>query len=572
MAVSYVILIVWQLRHKHDGSWREEKKVDIITGLQRQAVPYWLADLNNQDVLPLRQLLGNSLYYPSCGSDGRPVQYLAGMIYSFIYVDYGIDRDAVIRSLHDAHEGFMGYNMIHCRDVAKSELVPHGWDPIPPDYRDNKPDHYKEHIKEPFAIWSIHERDKSRGEDHGPERFSFLFICGDGTATYQALYHEHPFLPDVVAIIQPGHGFGCNWTDYTNPDLIFARSVLKHPFGIPKFLLSDGCMRGHEDNTCCWPEYATTPQSVAESGLYLWERKTDKIKATMKWDDDVKVRKTKLNCQNVLDILIREHPEYLRSNAASDSLFLEHIEQAIAIYMEYDELFEFNREIAEAALKRIPTGVISNPVSLVFIQHYHDAIDQLAYMRFIRETAEDSSGSAMRLNNRANAKAELGRIDEALEDYNLACQENPSSTSPQDITPFFGRAQLCLRIGLNPEALKDVEHIFGLLSASSCDNPSDHLSLARLFLQCNDPERSVICLNRLMKVLTDMLPFTYISADGSLEYEKGGHYVFALDSLSSEIIGLVKNIEESFGRNKNLIMLLETVKGDIALWRAKTGI
>jgi len=248
--------------------------MNTIAGIQRRAVPEWLAGLENQDLFPIRELLNNSLYYPSCGSDGRPVQYLAGMIHSFVYVDYGIDRDAVMQSLHDAHEGFYGYNMIHCRDVSERELVPHGWQPILPDGRENEPDRYKEHIKKPFAVWSIHERDKARGKDYGPERFSFLYICGDGAATYQALYHGNQCVPDVVAIIQPGHGFGCNWTDYTNPDLVFARSVLKNPFGIPGFLLSDRCMSGNTENTCCWPEYATTPQSVADSGLNLWKRKT----------------------------------------------------------------------------------------------------------------------------------------------------------------------------------------------------------------------------------------------------------------------------------------------------------
>lgn len=291
----------------------------------------------------------------------------------------------------------------------------------------------------------------------------------------------------------------------------------------------------------------------------------------MKWDDEVKVRETKLNCKNILDILTREHPEYLRLNVADDILFLEHLEQAIDIYMENDGLFEFDREIAEAALKSLPPGVIANPMSVEFIQHYQDAIDQLAYVSFIKETAEDVCDYAMCFNNRANAKAELGRIDEALEDYNLACQQNPDGTSPDEITPFLGRAQLYIKIGRRPEALNDAEHIFDVLSASPCEDPSAYLSLARLFHQCNEHEKSVICLKRLLLVVTEMLPFTFVTANGSLEYEKGGHHVFALDSLLSEIIGLVKVIEKSLGQNKHLIMLLETVKDDIVLWRAKTG-
>ncbi|OGW26529.1 MAG: hypothetical protein A2X59_00055 [Nitrospirae bacterium GWC2_42_7] len=290
----------------------------------------------------------------------------------------------------------------------------------------------------------------------------------------------------------------------------------------------------------------------------------------MKWDDEVKTSKTISNYQqHIFDILIKEHPEYLRSDVVADILFLERIEQALHIYLEYPDPFEFERDPAEAVLKSLPSEIIKNSAAVEFIQYYQDARNQLEHERFLKETADDNCESA---NNRANAKAELGRIDEALEDYNQACHENPKSPLPHKITPFFGRARLYLEIGQGLDALKNAEHIFDLLSESSYVDTFEYLSLAELFLQCNVPEKSVICLKHLLDFLTDMLPFTVINSDGSLEYEKDGFHMSTSDSHLTEIISLVKDIEKSLGQNTHLIRLLETVKNDIALWRAKTGI
>ena len=60
-------------------------------------VPGWLArassDTMKTSLFPLHNILRDSLYYPASSFDGDPVAYLAGCIASFIYVDFGHDRE-----------------------------------------------------------------------------------------------------------------------------------------------------------------------------------------------------------------------------------------------------------------------------------------------------------------------------------------------------------------------------------------------------------------------------------------------------------------------------------------------
>lgn len=59
----------------------------------------------------------------------------------------------------------------------------------------------------PFCHWFIMEREKDFDETHGPERFSLLYICGEGVATYLQLYNANNIVPIAIAVIQPGTGW-----------------------------------------------------------------------------------------------------------------------------------------------------------------------------------------------------------------------------------------------------------------------------------------------------------------------------------------------------------------------------
>ena len=75
-------------------------------GLEELEMPSWLKELTPEsmvnDPLPLTDLLENSLYYPSAGSDGTPIRYLAGNIYSFFYVDYCMKQEKIINDIKKA--------------------------------------------------------------------------------------------------------------------------------------------------------------------------------------------------------------------------------------------------------------------------------------------------------------------------------------------------------------------------------------------------------------------------------------------------------------------------------------
>lgn len=292
----------------------------------------------------------------------------------------------------------------------------------------------------------------------------------------------------------------------------------------------------------------------------------------MKWDEGVNVKNNMPDYRNIMDILILGHLECLHSKTA-DILFLKHLEQAIHIYFTgNDEPFAFDSELAESALKRLPPAVIDKPMAVEFLKLYLDAREECAYLQFISETAGDCGDSYMALNNRANAKAALGRLDEALEDFNLACEKIHDSVEPYDATPFIDRAWVYVVLGRRSQALKEAEYIFDMLSNYSHSNCFEHIALARLFLKCKDPFKSLVCLKRTLWLLTEMLPFTFRGFEGSLEYEKDGEHIFALEYYLAETIGLIKQIELLPGQDKHFAAFTEALKSDIALWRAKTGI
>lgn len=232
----------------------------MIEGLDTYAVPEWLEKATDESEFPLHEILNESLYYPACGSDGNPVKRFAGHLHSFIYVDYSYEKESVIQDIRNDKTGFRGYSPLFMRDISAQDLSPNNVELIYPKPGDGNPRGYEARfMKQPFAIWCVLERNSELTDVHGPARLSFLYICGDGSATYQALYYSNQLTPKVICIIQPGHGFGCNWTDFTDPNKIFARSVLNTPSGLPEYLLYGGW--GESDfykHKSCWPDVYTT--------------------------------------------------------------------------------------------------------------------------------------------------------------------------------------------------------------------------------------------------------------------------------------------------------------------------
>lgn len=133
----------------------------MIEQISRMAFPDWLMSLTAESMiaapLPLHDILQDSLYYPGAGTDGKPVCWLAGNVYSFVYTDYMVSRSHFLETLNDEQTGFRGYHVLGSRDINEKELTPKGWLPIPPSHIDGNPNAWREHFARPFASWVVME-------------------------------------------------------------------------------------------------------------------------------------------------------------------------------------------------------------------------------------------------------------------------------------------------------------------------------------------------------------------------------------------------------------------------------
>ena len=218
------------------------------------------------DRLPVAELLQGSVYYPASAIDGRPVKYLAGFSHSFVYADCNISQDALTRNL----DTFKGYRRYHSRSVTREELCFKSFQPILPERTDGDPQ--RQHIQadfSPYALWAIYDRLPEFDEEHGPERFSLLFVGGDGVATFQSLYYSNQCTPSVIALIRCD-AFTGNWTQFFDPKTILARSVMQNPYGTPDYMFCEY----RQEPEPPWPWYSKLQHTVAVpyGRLRLWSR------------------------------------------------------------------------------------------------------------------------------------------------------------------------------------------------------------------------------------------------------------------------------------------------------------
>lgn len=200
----------------------------MLETIKQVPFPEWLK--GNDFHFNIKDILTDSCYYPSSWFDGDPVRYLAGNVYSFIYVDYMFTQEKIE---HETALGLRGYNLIYQQYIPEDQLTPPDLTRfVEPDFKD--PSERKEKLAgitkklfkdKPFAIWAIFERKSEFTEAHGPQRISVTFLRFEGAFAYQALYLYHKIAPLIVAVIQPGTGFGGNWTCFYDENSILYRSV-----------------------------------------------------------------------------------------------------------------------------------------------------------------------------------------------------------------------------------------------------------------------------------------------------------------------------------------------------------
>ena len=185
-------------------------------------VPAWLATASADDELPLARLLHGSMFYPACGIDGRPVQYFGGAVHSFVYVDQAVSRQDVIQAL----EFFKGYRLVHEKVLNEHGDMSRGF---------NSP-YFS------YAIWAVLEKQEDFGPDHGPVRFSLLYIGGEAVSADWSLYWRLRLVPVAITLIKCD-GFTGNWTSFFDDSAELATLVrlsvrLSAESNSPKYLFS----------------------------------------------------------------------------------------------------------------------------------------------------------------------------------------------------------------------------------------------------------------------------------------------------------------------------------------------
>lgn len=236
--------------------------------LEQIIMPLWLQNFNPEkdgNVFPLFDILKDSVYYPASNHDGSVIRSLMGNFYSFVYVDYFdiCNSEEILNLLYSESQGQKGYKPIFHRIISSEELSPnyanyieevHDIKKITTAEEKSKYEFWiKNNENNAFAIWFIMERSDEFDEDHNPKRYSYLFIKGEGVATYQAIYNFNKLKPKLV-VIKGSIGFTGNWTQFSNRSLIFAKVVLDlNEAGKPDYIFY---CEGHYGGKCCWIEYS----------------------------------------------------------------------------------------------------------------------------------------------------------------------------------------------------------------------------------------------------------------------------------------------------------------------------
>jgi hypothetical protein len=219
----------------------------MIKEIPNISMPEWLSV--NDFSFFLNNILQDSMYYPSSGMDGIPIQNFMGNIYSFIYVDYGINENDFNKEV-EMENAFKGYRIIHKEKILEKQLDNGTIVKIEPKISDGRPP--ENWIQSPFCYWVVFERDINYGDMYNPKRFSLLFLCSEAVSAYYVLYNKNKIAPRILCILQDGSGFGGNWTRFTDRYMDLARAVFSNK-NLPEYLINGGYQFGYKEPI--WPEY-----------------------------------------------------------------------------------------------------------------------------------------------------------------------------------------------------------------------------------------------------------------------------------------------------------------------------
>ena len=186
--------------------------IDLVSTLRRnpESLPEWLQ--RSRPKFDRKKFFGSrTIYYPGsrCDIDPLKVCTQAHAAHAFIYVDNDetLDIHGFVYGLEEL--GFIGYEVEYTDELTNFSLLPNGWTSHvhKTDLSEDIETAIEADLEGLFVVLS---RDEGRDERHGPKRFAFLYVMGDGHITYDAFYCQDDGSPPPHIIVVQDHALSTN--------------------------------------------------------------------------------------------------------------------------------------------------------------------------------------------------------------------------------------------------------------------------------------------------------------------------------------------------------------------------
>ena len=191
------------------------------------------------------QQLGESLFYPACGTDIQPVLMAADKVETFVYADWNRSEEEVVEAFrnltsdglqlletHPVPQELYGRACLRtfCKNPRSRHFRRHVMDDSDV-HRVNEVLPLGFHLTEPEIAAYDHRRRTASGVMHPwarefafqytggnrPRELKLVYFSDEGLARYCLLYLKHGVAPKFVCTIQSGPGFGHGWTMLEEP-------------------------------------------------------------------------------------------------------------------------------------------------------------------------------------------------------------------------------------------------------------------------------------------------------------------------------------------------------------------
>lgn len=286
----------------------------------------------------------------------------------------------------------------------------------------------------------------------------------------------------------------------------------------------------------------------------------------MEYNERITFQKQEHNLEEqIMEKIITSHPEYKTEYALVTADYIGLVDRTMEIVCGIEDLETESVSYEEAieVLKNMPAEIFSSPISAKSIEYILSSLSSIRYRSFLNATADCSGDDPISLFNRANARAELGRTEEALEDLIHVCILNPDN-----IDGFISRASLYSSLGEKAKALQDAATALEMLNNSNDSALFSYIQLAYIFHECSDTKLTTRSLLKYTEIFISLLPYATLDNNGGYYINKDGLHMCSSLSSFNNIFELISDIEKEKSIDTELAALIEKLKIDICTIRA----